>query len=333
MSRLLHLSDTHFGTELPAVLSALERLVACVRPEVLVLSGDITQRATAAQFASARDWLARLPVPHRLVIGGNHDIPLFDLAERLRHPYRRLSAAFGAEREPRLDLPDWQVLTLDTTRWWRHRDGTLSRTQIARTADALQAAAPGQIRVVVTHHPLQVTRSGDEVHRPTHHREALSAWAGAGADLLLSGHIHLPAVVPVAVDQRGWHRCRRPVTTPEEGGGSIPAPAFMPGIGRKRRKPGSIVRCRAGRDKCFGEAERRRSGDQRRSARCASCWRPGNEPGRAGFPRSGSRSRRRRARHHRRYPSMGRLHGGGHGRQWRGRVHAALSGLRAGLDP
>lgn len=200
MSRLLHLSDTHFGTELPAVLSALEQLVACVRPDVLVLSGDITQRATAAQFASARDWLARLPVPHRLVIGGNHDIPLFDLAERLRHPYRRLSAAFGAEREPRLDLPDWQVLTLDTTRWWRHRDGTLSRTQIARTADALQAAAPGQIRVVVTHHPLQVTRSGDEVHRPTHHREALSAWAGAGADLLLSGHIHLPAVVPVAVE-------------------------------------------------------------------------------------------------------------------------------------
>ena len=115
MSRLLHLSDTHFGTELPAVLSALERLVACVRPDVLVLSGDITQRATAAQFASARDWLARLPVPHRLVIGGNHDIPLFDLAERLRHPYRRLSAAFGAEREPRLDLPDWQVLTLDTS--------------------------------------------------------------------------------------------------------------------------------------------------------------------------------------------------------------------------
>ena len=174
--------------------------MACVRPEVLVLSGDITQRATAAQFASARDWLARLPVPHRLVIGGNHDIPLFDLAERLRHPYRRLSAAFGAEREPRLDLPDWQVLTLDTTRWWRHRDGTLSRTQIARTADALQAAAPGQIRVVVTHHPLHVTRAGDEVHRPTHHRKALSAWAGAGADLLLSGHIHLPAVVPVAVE-------------------------------------------------------------------------------------------------------------------------------------
>ena len=106
----------------------------------VVGAGDITQRATAAQFASARDWLARLPVPHRLVIGGNHDIPLFDLAERLRHPYRRLSAAFGAEREPRLDLPDWQVLTLDTTRWWRHRDGTLSRAQIARTADALQAA-------------------------------------------------------------------------------------------------------------------------------------------------------------------------------------------------
>ncbi|MFM2345532.1 MAG: hypothetical protein RL654_285 [Pseudomonadota bacterium] len=206
MSRLLHLSDPHFGTERPGVLDALERLVACTRPQVLVLSGDITQRATATQFARARAWLDRLPVPHRLVIGGNHDIPLFDLAERLRHPYRRLGAAFGPEREPQLDLPDWRVLALDTTRWWRHRDGTLSRAQIARAAGALQAAAPGQIRVVVTHHPLQVTRTSDEVHRPTRHREALAAWADAGADLLLSGHVHLPAVVPVASAPQTTHR-------------------------------------------------------------------------------------------------------------------------------
>jgi len=200
VSRLLHLSDTHFGTELPGVLVALERLVHCVQPEVLVLSGDITQRATPVQFATARAWLDRLPARHRVVVAGNHDLPLFDLHERLRHPYRRLSAAFGPEREPALDLPDWRVLSLDTTRWWRHRNGTLSREQIARTANALQTASPGQIRVVVTHHPLHVTRPEDEVHRPTHHREALSTWAGAGADVLLSGHIHLPVVVPVDTD-------------------------------------------------------------------------------------------------------------------------------------
>jgi 3',5'-cyclic AMP phosphodiesterase CpdA len=200
VSRLLHLSDTHFGTELPGVRDALERFVACARPEVLVLSGDVTQRATRAQFARARDWLERLPVRHQLVIAGNHDIPLFDLRERVRHPYRRMSEAFGTQREPLLDLPDWRIVTLDTTRWWRHEDGTLSRAQIERTASALQAAAPDQIRVIATHHPLHVTRQMDERHRPTRHRAALSAWAGAGADILLSGHIHLPAVVPVAIE-------------------------------------------------------------------------------------------------------------------------------------
>ena len=185
----------HFGTELPACVGALERLVACVRRMCWCSRATSPSARPPRSSPARRDWLARLPVPHRLVIGGNHDIPLFDLAERLRHPYRRLSAAFGPEREPRLDLPGWRVLALDTTRWWRHRDGALAHADRAHR----RRAAGGRARArSASSSPTIRCMSPAVATRCTARRitaGALSAWAGAGADLLLSGHIHLPAVV------------------------------------------------------------------------------------------------------------------------------------------
>lgn len=99
MSVLLHISDPHFGTEQLAVVHALVALARQQQPDLLVLSGDITQRACPAQFRAARAFVDRLGVPV-LVVAGNHDIPLFDLWARLRHPYARHLAAFGSDLEP-----------------------------------------------------------------------------------------------------------------------------------------------------------------------------------------------------------------------------------------
>lgn len=94
---LLQLSDTHFGTERPAVVAALEALVAARRPDALLLTGDITQRARRAQFDAARAFVRRLGVPAVLAVPGNHDIPLFNLAARLAWPYAGFRRAFGPE--------------------------------------------------------------------------------------------------------------------------------------------------------------------------------------------------------------------------------------------
>lgn len=196
MSVLLHISDPHFGTERVEVVAALQRLAAELAPECIVLSGDITQRARRAQFASARAFVDTLPAP-ALVIPGNHDIPLFNLWARLRSPYANFQRAFGAALEREWTSPDWHVIAINTTRWWRHKDGEVSSAQIQHVAQRMGQAVPGQVRVVVTHQPMLVTRQHDVRNLLHGHRRAADAWLAAGVDLLLGGHIHLPYVRPL----------------------------------------------------------------------------------------------------------------------------------------
>ncbi len=194
MSVLLQISDPHFGTEQPLVIEALLRLASQQRPDLLVLSGDITQRARAAQFGQARAFIDRLGAPV-LAVPGNHDIPLFDVWSRLRRPYARHVAAFGADLEPVHSSPDLMVIGINTTRPWRHKHGEVSAQQIDCVARQLEGTTAAQLRVVVVHQPIAVTRTEDAPNLLRGHAAALQRWAAAGADVVMGGHIHLPYVM------------------------------------------------------------------------------------------------------------------------------------------
>lgn len=223
MTVLLQISDPHFGTERPAVVEALLHLAHEVRPAIAVISGDITQRARRAQFAAARDFVARLTTSALVAIPGNHDIPLFNVLARAFYPYRGFQWAFGEQLEPEWDNPAFRVLCVNTTRPSRHKDGEVSAEQVDRISQRLQAAAPEQVRVVVTHQPVYVLK-GSEVHNRVHgYERAISSWSAAGADIIMGGHIHLPYIAPLhehssGVKRRCWvvqagtavsHRVRR----------------------------------------------------------------------------------------------------------------------------
>jgi 3',5'-cyclic AMP phosphodiesterase CpdA len=195
MTALLHLSDTHFGTEVPAVADALLRWAREQRPALVVLSGDITQRARRAQFDAARRFVEQLGRAPVLAIPGNHDIPLFNLAARLFAPYAAYARAFGDVLEPVHESPHWLVIALNTTRPWRHKHGELSAEQVQRVAERLRRAMPDQLRVVVVHQPIALIRDEDQNNRLRGEPDAaIRQWAEAGADLVLGGHIHLPYV-------------------------------------------------------------------------------------------------------------------------------------------
>lgn len=206
MSLLLQISDPHFGTEQPAVMQALLQLVQAQRPEVLILSGDITQRGSAVQFTAARRYVQALAIPAGLVLPGNHDIPLFSPRVRLFDPYVNFRHAFGAELEPVLDHAALLAIGVNTTRRWRHKDGEVSAQQIERVAQRLRTAQPQQLRIVVTHQPVHVIRDRDE-HNLLHNAEAaVRAWTEAGVDLVLGGHIHYPSVAPLGERYLGLPR-------------------------------------------------------------------------------------------------------------------------------
>lgn len=197
MTVLLQISDPHFGTERPAVVDALLRLVHEQAPNLVVVSGDITQRARSSQFLAARAFMDRLAVPVKLVIPGNHDIPLFNLASRLLDPYANFRSAFGNDLEPIFESKQMLVITVNTTRYYRHTDGEVSAQQIERVAQRLKQASTHQLRVVVTHQPVAVTREQDETNLLHGGDTAVRSWARAGADMILGGHIHLPFIVPL----------------------------------------------------------------------------------------------------------------------------------------
>jgi 3',5'-cyclic AMP phosphodiesterase CpdA len=195
MSILVQISDPHFGTERPLVVEALVRLVRREAPELVVLSGDITQRARRRQFRAARQFVDRLGARALLAIPGNHDLPLFNAATRLFKPYANFRREFGAELEPVYESERLLAIALNTTRRWRHANGEVSKTQIERVARRLARATPAQLRVVIVHQPVCVTQPEDEVNRLRGHAGAVRRWAEAGADLVMGGHIHLPYVL------------------------------------------------------------------------------------------------------------------------------------------
>lgn len=194
MSVLLHLSDTHFGTERGEVVEALVRLTWRQHIDVALWSGDITQRARAAEFEAARRFAARLEVPVLRAIPGNHDIPLFNLLARWRWPYRSYCRVFGEALEQVYRAPDLLVILLNTTRPRRHVDGEVSAAQVEQAAGLLRGATPAQLRIVVVHQPVGVLQQEDEKDLLHGREAAIGAWHAAGADLVLGGHIHLPYV-------------------------------------------------------------------------------------------------------------------------------------------
>ncbi len=201
MTCALQISDPHFGTEQAAVLEALLALIRSLRPEVILLSGDVTQRARRAQFEAARQFLEQVPCPV-LAVPGNHDIPLFNLAARFTNPYGNYQRVFGDDLEPEYESDRLLVIGVNTTRASRHKDGEVSADQVARVAERLRRARPEQLRLVMQHHPVKAVSETDVSNLLIGREQAVPTWVDAGMDLLIGGHIHLPYVWPLQ-GQRG----------------------------------------------------------------------------------------------------------------------------------
>jgi len=191
MRTIAHVSDFHFGAELPWVAEALRADLARISPSLTVVSGDLTQRARRRQFAEARAFLEKLPGP-RLVVPGNHDVPLYDVFRRMFAPLARYRKFIGADLDPVFDDGELFVAGVNTARALSWESGRISVSQINALRHEL-GRTQARFKVVVTHHPFIPPPAGsasariDLVGRA---RRALVVLDAGSVDLLLSGHLH-----------------------------------------------------------------------------------------------------------------------------------------------
>lgn len=191
--RLFHLSDIHFGMEDPRVLEWARQCIEAERPDAVLITGDLTMRARRTEFAAAIAWIRGLKVPVTIQ-AGNHDLPYFNLLERLVDPYYRLRAVHRLlDRE--IDLPGLAVVPLRTTARaqprWPWADGWITRGALKETLDAIDALPQDMRVIVVAHHPLpERSASGKLLTRGG--AAAMEALAMRGVLAVLSGHVHDP---------------------------------------------------------------------------------------------------------------------------------------------
>jgi 3',5'-cyclic AMP phosphodiesterase CpdA len=188
---IAHLSDLHFGAEDSAVAAGLLRDLETVGPALVIISGDLTQRARSGQFRAARAWLDRIPF-RWLAVPGNHDVPLFDVVRRFLFPLTRYRMFIAEEVDPWLELDELAVLGLNTARSFTWKSGRISRDQIRLMRDRSSHAAAGCFRIVVTHHPF-IPPPGDSVagiDLVGRAAAALPVIDESEVDLLLAGHLH-----------------------------------------------------------------------------------------------------------------------------------------------
>lgn len=190
MKTIAHISDLHFGREDPPLVEGLLRALQLAKPDILIVSGDLTQRAKKKQFRAAREFLDSLPEVPQLIVPGNHDVSATNLYERLARPLQRYERLISDDLSPFLEDPEVAIAGLNTVRLLSTKDGRLNRVQVETASKRLQGAAPSALRVVVTHHPLAIP-VGDSKHPAVQRaRMAMALFANAGVDLFLSGHLH-----------------------------------------------------------------------------------------------------------------------------------------------
>ena len=190
MRTLVHLSDLHFGRVDAALVAPLIKHIHALCPDLVVVSGDLTQRARSVEFIQAQEFLAALPMP-QLVVPGNHDIPMHNPLRRFIDPLKKYQRYICATLQPTFSDSEIAVVGINTARSFTIKDGRINEAQLADVDSFWRSVDPAVTKIVVTHHPFDLPGAVDPqklIDRATHLMPMLT---DLKVDLLLAGHHHV----------------------------------------------------------------------------------------------------------------------------------------------
>ena len=206
MGCILHFSDVHFGVEHKAAVAAALEFAHARSPDLVLITGDITQQGFGREFEAAARWIGAMPEPVFVTVG-NHDVPYWDLAARLFWPWRRFEQTVGhPAHDHEFRSPRLMVRGVTTARGAQLRanwsKGVIDLDQTRRAAQALQGAPDGALKVLACHHPLIEMIGAPMTGEVKRGRAAAHIFAEAGVDLIMTGHVHVPFALPIDLSDR-----------------------------------------------------------------------------------------------------------------------------------
>ena len=189
MRKIVHLSDLHFGRVDGELLDPLRNRIEALTPHLVVVSGDLTQRAKPHQFREARAFLDSLPQP-QLVVPGNHDVPLYNVFQRFLSPLGKYKRIVTRDLTPEFMDDEIAVVGINTARSLVFKDGRINSEQVAHVKSRLCNLDNRVVKIVVTHHPFDVPEDHDDSEIVDKAVRAMQAFSECGADVMLAGHLH-----------------------------------------------------------------------------------------------------------------------------------------------
>jgi len=190
MRTIAHLSDPHFGRLERPTVQALIATVTEARPDIVVVSGDLTQRAKEREFQEARQFLDALPSP-QIVVPGNHDVPFYNVLARALLPLRNYQRYISKDLEPFYSDDEIAIVGINTARSLTFKNGRINSQQVARSCARLEACGENRTRVIVSHHPFDLPETRELHGLVGRARMAMAGFARCRVDLILSGHLHI----------------------------------------------------------------------------------------------------------------------------------------------
>jgi 3',5'-cyclic AMP phosphodiesterase CpdA len=192
-TRIAHITDLHFGAEDPAVVAALTEELNADPPDLVAISGDLTQGAHISEFRAARAFLDKLTAP-TLAVPGNHDISPYNLPERFLDPYARWRHIISSETSPSWQNERVAVIGLNSARrlglHWDWSRGRVTHMRLAELLTRLDALPAELVKVVVMHHPLLPPELAPRTPVAGGAARALRALEARKVRLVLAGHLH-----------------------------------------------------------------------------------------------------------------------------------------------
>ncbi|WP_207459568.1 metallophosphoesterase [Azospirillum sp. SYSU D00513] len=191
MRRIAHISDLHFGRIDQRVVEGLLADLKALPLDLIVISGDLVQRAKPSHFREARAFLDRLPVPY-MVVPGNHDIPVYNVLLRFTDPLGNYKRFISRDLSPVHIDSEIAVLGINTARSLisDFSEGRMNRAQIARVQEVFGPVPETVFKILFTHHPFLPPPDAPGTRLVGRHKLALPALESVGVDLLLAGHLH-----------------------------------------------------------------------------------------------------------------------------------------------